>query len=157
MEDARHLTEVLKSQISLYSELADLMAAEKEAIIKWSVDKTVEITKKKEQLLHREKIQEEARNALLSKISASAGRQMSLTDVISGLNAEDAGEMISLKDRLVALVSRIHAENLALRSLYITNSRLISDFFSQAGFTTGLGYNRTGADAKKVSTIQRIG
>jgi flagellar biosynthesis/type III secretory pathway chaperone len=157
MEDARHLAEVLKSQISLYSELADLMMEEKEAIIKWSVDKTVEITKKKEFLLRREKIQEEARNALLAKISASFGRQMSLADVIAELDAEEAKELSTLKDRLVELITRIHAENLALRSLYINNSRLISDFFSQAGFTTGLGYDRTGANASRVSTMHRIG
>ena len=158
MENTKHLTEVLKSQISLYTELADLIVAEKEAIVSWAVEETVELTKKKAELLRREKIQEQARRTLLKKMAAEAGDELNLNDVIALITDEaEAEHMRELQKTLVALISRLQAENLSLRSLYITNNKLISDFFQAAGFTEGVGYGPAGTENKKVYTIQRFG
>jgi len=125
MEDIRHLSEVLKSQVGLYFELAELMINEKESITSWAIDKTVEITKQKELLLRKERIQEEARNALLDKISKQLGVDyVTLSDVIRSTEDEELADTLrQLGERLVELVTQIHAENLSLRMLYNTNSR----------------------------------
>jgi flagellar biosynthesis/type III secretory pathway chaperone len=152
MEDIRHLSEVLKSQVGLYSELAELMAEEKQAITSWAIDKTVEITKQKELLLRKERIQEEARNALLDKISKNLGvEHITLADVIKSTQDEELADVLcQLTDRLMELVTQIHTENLSLRMLYNTNSRMINDFFSAVGM--GGDTYGPGAKRKKSST-----
>lgn len=157
MEDIRHLSEVLKSQVGLYSELAELMSCEKQSIVSWAIDKTVEITKQKEMLLRRERIQEEARNALLQKIATNLNvEHVTLSDVIRHTADTELCDILrQLGDRLVELVTRIHEENLSLRMLYNTNSRLINDFFTAAGMTQGSAYG-PGAKQKKSSTTYGI-
>ncbi len=162
MENIGHLVEVLKSQANLYSELSDLMASEKQAIVSWAIDKTVEITKKKDALLRKERIQSEARNALLSKIAAVQNvPSVKIADVISLANTsapDMADELTTLCDRIVELVTQIHAENISLKMLYATNSRLINDFFTQTGLSDAPagGYGPNGSQ-KKISTIHRLG
>ena len=158
MENIRHLAEVLKSQISLYIELTDLIVAEKEAVVSWAVEKTAELTKKKAELLRREKIQGEARRTLLEKMATEAGHEFTLKDVIASITDEaEADNMQKLQQKLISLISRLQAENLSLRSLYITNNKLITDFFQAAGFAEGVGYGPLGTENKKVYTIQRFG
>ncbi|MDR2885049.1 MAG: flagellar protein FlgN [Deferribacteraceae bacterium] len=142
MEDIRHLSEVLKSQVALYSELAELMDCEKQSIVSWAIDKTVELTKQKEVLLRRERIQEEARNALFAKLAAKFGvEHLTLADIIRNTSDEDLSDTLQqLSDRLVELVGQIHTANLNLRMLYNTNSRLISDFFTAVGLSNGNAY-----------------
>jgi flagellar biosynthesis/type III secretory pathway chaperone len=141
MDDIRHLSGVLKSQVSLYTELAELMAAEKQAIVKWAINDTVAIARQKEALLKRERIQEEARNALLSKISTVHNMpDVKIYDVIRLAKEGDARlgeELQSLAERITELVSQIYAENVSLRMLYSTNSKLINDFFLATGMADG--------------------
>ena len=161
MENFRHLVEVLKSQVNLYSELSDLMASEKEAIVSWSIDKTVEITKKKDALLRKEHIQGEARNALLSKIASDRNlpsvKISDIIDIAKDEAPETADELINLRDRILELITQIHAENISLRMLYATNNRLITDFFTQTGlvnYSAG-GYGQYGRN-KMVTTVQKL-
>lgn len=158
MDNIRHLSEVLKSQISLYSELTELLVAEKQSVIAWAIDETVEITRKKEALLKRERIQDEARTALLSKISAEAQLpDIKLADVVKIArenNPELAKELDNIGDRLVELITRLQAENVSLRILYSTNSRLISDFFVSAGLSDSSGYGSS--TNRKTSRLQNI-
>ena len=148
MDDIRHLAEVLKSQVSLYSELAELMSVEKQAIVKWAVDETVAIAKQKEELLKRERIQEVARNTLLSKLASVYHiENIKIYDVINLAKESDAhlyDELQSLADRLTELVSQIYAENVSLRMLYSTNSKLINDFFLATGLADGTSNNGYG-------------
>jgi flagellar biosynthesis/type III secretory pathway chaperone len=157
MEDIRHLSEVLKSQVALYSELAELMACEKQSIASWAIDKTVEITKQKEALLRRERIQEEARNALFAKLASKFGvESLTLSEIIKRTTDEELADILrQLSDRLVELVGQIHAENLSLRMLYNTNSRLINDFFTAAGLSHGDAYGPR-AHQKKASITYGI-
>jgi len=162
MENIRHLIEVLKSQVNLYSELSDLMASEKQAIVSWSIDKTVEITKKKDALLRKERIQSEARNALLAKIASAQNMpSLKISDVINIAQAEaieEADELAGLCEQIVELVTHIHAENISLKMLYATNNRLINDFFTQIGLSDASagGYGPSGRQ-KRASTIHRVG
>lgn len=159
MENIRHLIEVLKSQISLYSELAEFMDAEKHAIVSWAVDETLDITKKKESLLKKERIQEEARSALLSKIASGLSKEtVVLSEVIdyaAGNDESVAKELHELGTRIVELVETIHAENLTLRVLYNTNSRMINEFFTALGMSEGNAYG-PGARAKNTTSMHNI-
>ena len=161
MENIKRLVIVLKSQVNLYSELLDLMASEKQAIVTWSVDKTVEITKKKDELLRKEGIQSEARNALLSKIAVDQNApSVKISDVIGIAKSEGmdiTDELINLRDRIAELIPQIHAENLSLKMLYATNNRLINDFFTQTGLGDALsgGYGPSGRQ-KRASTIRKL-
>ena len=160
MEAIRHLTEVLKSQVALYSELCDLIEMEKSAITSWAVDKTVEITKRKEEILRREHIQQEARKLLLEQIArAHDSENATISDVITyAEGSEYSGHLEGLCERLVELIKRIHAENLSLRMLYTTNCRMINEFFTQAGLSEMDNSYAPGAKShKKVSTMFRIG
>ncbi|MDR2401452.1 MAG: hypothetical protein LBD73_07370 [Deferribacteraceae bacterium] len=74
MESLKHLVEVLKSQVSLYSEIRENIELEKQAIVSWSVGRTAELTRYKEELLRREHIQVEARNLLLVQIARQKGK-----------------------------------------------------------------------------------
>ncbi|MDR0453520.1 MAG: flagellar protein FlgN [Deferribacteraceae bacterium] len=171
MENIRHLVEVLKSQVSLYSELSELMASEKQAIVSWLIEKTVEITKRKEALLRKERIQSEARNALLSKIAAEQNvASLKILDIIyvareKAQTAEGdaeatriADELAGLCDKVTELVANIHAENISLKILYATNNRLINDFFTQSGLTnvSAAGYGPNGGN-RRMSSMQRVG
>ncbi len=160
MDAIRHLTEVLKSQVALYSELCELIEHEKEAITTWAVDKTVEITKKKEEILRREHIQQKARKLLLEQIAqAHDSESATISDVIKyAEGSEYSGHLEGLCAQLVELIKKIHAENLSLRMLYTTNCRMINDFFSQAGLSDMDNTYAPGMkNNKKVSTMYRIG
>lgn len=161
MESIRHLVEVLKSQVSLYSELSDLMVLEKQAVSAWAVDKTVKITKQKDDLLRREAVLQEARRLLLEKIAESRGEESATfygaVKYAAGSVYED--DLKALCEKLAELVTGIHAENIALRMLYATNMRLINDFFTQAGLSvsSAAGYSPGGSAAPKISTMVKIG
>jgi flagellar biosynthesis/type III secretory pathway chaperone len=156
MESLKHLVEVLKSQVSLYTEIQENIELEKQAIASWSVGRTAELTRLKEELLRREHIQVEARNLLLAQIAQQLGKdKLSISEVISHAKSTDYGEELDeLCQKLVALITRIQAENLSLRVLYATNSRMINDFLTQTGLLEPT-YGSTGV--KKTSTISKVG
>jgi hypothetical protein len=149
--------EVLKSQVSLYAEIAENIGLEKEAIVSWSVGKTVELTKAKEELLRREHIQVEARNLLLSQIARQKGADsVSIAEVIDyAKDTPYCAELELLCQKLVELITKIQAENLSLRMLYATNSRMINDFLVNTGLLEP-GYGGSGG-SRKVSTISEVG
>jgi hypothetical protein len=156
MESIKHLVEVLKSQVSLYLEISENIELEKQAIVNWSVGKTAELTKAKEELLRREHIQVEARNLLLSQIAHQQGKEeLSIAEIIASARDTQYGEELeNLCQTLVELITKIQAENLSLRMLYATNSRMINDFLTQIGLAEST-YGNSGA--RKSSTISRVG
>jgi flagellar biosynthesis/type III secretory pathway chaperone len=156
MESMKHLVEVLKSQVSLYLEISENIELEKQAIVNWSVGKTAELTKAKEELLRREHIQVEARNLLLSQLAHQQGKEkLSIAEVIAFAQDTQYGEELeSLCQTLVELITKIQAENLSLRMLYATNSRMINDFLTQIGLAEST-YGNSGT--RKSSTISRVG
>lgn len=155
MENIKHLIQVLKSQVTLYQELLELMSLERESIITWRVSDTVEINKKKEDILKRERIQGEARNALLLKLSAASGiTNMTLTKTINWTqDPNDKETLIGLGDKLLGLVSKIHEENLSLRILYTSNNRLLNDFFKELGMQNTSSYN---SGSQKINTYHKM-
>ncbi|GAB7140707.1 hypothetical protein RsTz2092_06590 [Deferribacterales bacterium RsTz2092] len=144
MDSVRHLLEMLTSLVSLYSELLGLLLAEKEAIAKWETKEIVEVTKKKDALLTKEAQLNVARTDLIAQISVEYSAPMNklsdIIDVVRGVDLNLSDELENVGFALVELVSKISAENLALRSIYNTNSKLIVDFFSAIGMTSLSGY-----------------
>jgi hypothetical protein len=159
VELIKHLVGVLNSQVALYTEFCAILGDEKRAIIEWAVDRTVEITKRKESLLKREVIQKEAQGELLRQIALLIGKSTAtVADAIKYAKDTPAEmELVSLCERLVELITRIKADNLSLRMLYATNSRMINDFFKCAGLVENT-YNPTiQPKGKNFSTIREIG
>lgn len=156
MENIRHLIEVLKSQVALYTDLLQLMGREKESIVSWAINDTVELNREKEGLLRKERIQEEARNLLLSKISSALGvESITLHELINLTeDKEEKDTLQELGSKLLSLVTTIHAENLSLRMLYATNNRLINDFFTEVGMNNNNSYDMS--NVRKVNTYRSL-
>jgi flagellar biosynthesis/type III secretory pathway chaperone len=147
MDRFRNLLDILKSQCELYSELASVMALEKEAVARWNVDDTLELTKRKDTLVYKEKLLEEARRTIIKKISMDEGRdEISLLEIIDLMDEDNLRqEFNQVKADLKLVMHRLNDENLALKILYRTNISLVNDFFDKLGITAGSIY---GAQAK---------
>ncbi|GAB1535831.1 hypothetical protein ADMFC3_14620 [Geovibrio sp. ADMFC3] len=147
MDRFRNLLDIMKSQCELYSELASVMALEKEAVARWNVDDTLELTKRKDTLVYKEKLLEEARRTIIKKISMDEGRdEISLLEIIDLMDEDNLRqEFNQVKADLKLVMHRLNDENLALKILYRTNISLVNDFFDKLGITAGSTY---GAQAK---------
>lgn len=142
MDKFRNLADILKSQCELYSELADVMALEKDAVSRWKAEDTLELTKRKDTLLYKEKVLEEARRALIKKISIESGLESpSLGDIIDLADEEEIkAELESIRAELKGIIIRLNDANLALKILYRTNITLVNDFFVKLGITAEASY-----------------
>ncbi|MCD8567984.1 MAG: flagellar protein FlgN [Geovibrio sp.] len=159
MDKFRNLLDILKSQCELYSELASVMALEKEAVSKWNVDDTLELTKRKDTLVYKEKLLEEARRTIIKKISMDEGRdEISLSEIIDLTNeAELRQEFSQVRNNLKNVMHRLNDENLALKILYRTNISLVNDFFERLGITAGSTYSTHGKPRGINSLVDRRG
>jgi flagellar biosynthesis/type III secretory pathway chaperone len=142
MEKLINLLDILKSQCELYSELVNVMNLEKAAVSRWQVDDTLELTKRKDTILYKEKVLEEARRTLMKKISMDADTdRISLSEVIDLTDDQQLkSEFVKVRNDLKNLVGRLNDENLALKILYRTNISLVNDFFDKLGITSNATY-----------------
>jgi flagellar biosynthesis/type III secretory pathway chaperone len=159
MDKFRNLLDILKSQCELYSELASVMALEKEAVSRWNVDDTLELTKRKDTLVYKEKRLEEARRTIIKKISMDEGRdEISLSEIIDLTDeAELRQEFSQVRNNLKNVMHRLNDENLALKILYRTNISLVNDFFDKLGITAGSTYSTHGKPRGINSLVDRRG
>lgn len=159
MDRFRNLLDILKSQCELYSELASVMALEKEAVARWNVDDTLELTKRKDTLVYKEKILEEARRTIIKKISMDEGRdEISLAEIIDLTDgAELRNEFNQVRTDLKNVMHRLNDENLALKILYRTNISLVNDFFDRLGITSGSTYGTQGKPRGVNSLLDKRG
>jgi flagellar biosynthesis/type III secretory pathway chaperone len=159
MDKFRNLLDILKSQCELYSELASVMALEKEAVSRWNVDDTLELTKRKDTLVYKEKLLEEARRTIIKKISMDEGRdEISLSEIIDLTDeAELRQEFSQVRNNLKNVMHRLNDENLALKILYRTNISLVNDFFDKLGITAGSTYSTHGKPRGINSLVDRRG
>ncbi|QAR32247.1 hypothetical protein EP073_02195 [Geovibrio thiophilus] len=159
MDRFRNLLDILKSQCELYSELASVMAIEKETVARWNVDDTLELTKRKDTLVYKEKLLEEARRTIIKKISMDEGRDdMSLTDIIALMDEDGLKrEFNQVRTDLKNVMHRLNDENLALKILYRTNIGLVNDFFDRLGITAGSTYGTHGKSRGVNSLLDKRG
>jgi flagellar biosynthesis/type III secretory pathway chaperone len=142
MTKFNNLADILKSQCELYSELADVMILEKEAVSRWKVEDTLELTKRKDTLLYKDKVLEEARRVLIKRISMETGLESpSLSNIIDLVeDSELRAELNRIRTELKDIVVRLNDANLSLKILYRTNITLVNDFFAKIGLTAEASY-----------------
>ncbi len=159
MDRFRNLLDILKSQCELYSELASVMALEKEAVSRWNVDDTLELTKRKDTLVYKEKLLEEARRTIIKKIGMDEGRdEISLSEIIDLTDeAELRQEFSQVRNNLKDVMHRLNDENLALKILYRTNISLVNDFFDRLGITSDSTYSTHGKPRGVNSLVDKRG
>ena len=143
MDKFKNLLDILKSQCELYGELASILAIEKEAVAKWNVEDTLELNKRKDTIVYKERLLEEARRTSIKKICLIEGKDdMTVSDIIEFLEDEELkAEFADIKIKLLAVMDLLSSESLALKILYRTNISLVNDFFDRLGITAGETYN----------------
>jgi len=159
MENVSSLIEILNSQKKLYSELLSLLKYERETVGSWDADGTFELAKKKDTLVYKEKLLDEARNTAVRKISRSAGKEMmTVSEIIEELDDEEAIDTLcGIRAELLKLAKKIKDENDSLKILYKTNIGFVNDLFTQLGLDNRPVYsnNKTVGAAKNSSLDTR--
>ncbi|UOD35257.1 flagellar export chaperone FlgN [Deferribacteraceae bacterium V6Fe1] len=157
METIQNLIGVLKSQLNLLEELNSIIEKEKYYITHWDIDKVIEVAKQKDTVIYKDRVLDEAKDKYIKKycnLNGLVGNN--LNDIIDHLSdSPEKQELMDLKKRLTELAAKTHNENLAIKVLYSTNLRLISDFFDKIGISTGHSYSSSGAKAAKLASFTR--
>lgn len=152
------LIELLKSQLTIYTEVLNILSEEKEALVAWKFNDTNLITKRKEQIVHKEHILEEARKSLADRIktefSAKDSTLLSIIEVCTDDDLKD--DLINLKDEFITIVQAIDRENMALKILYATNIKIINDLYSQLGLLSSTSYDNS-KKSHMPASIQTMG
>ncbi|PLX67821.1 MAG: hypothetical protein C0603_06785 [Denitrovibrio sp.] len=159
MESVKDLIEILKSQETLYSEMRDILEAEKECVVTWDAEKTIDLVKKKDTLAYKEKILDEAFRKCLKKVEKETGVEgLKVLDIADSHAGEYSEELHEVRNNLILVVRDISELNLSLKILYKTNISLIDGVFSKLGIagTNTYGINK-GYSQARTSTISRTG
>jgi len=159
MESVFELVEILKSQVSLYTDMRDILDAEKECVVTWNSDKTIELVKKKDTLSYKEKVLDEAFRNHLKKVGAEVGiENIRVRDITEEMAGEHYTELVELRKQLIRLIKDVTAINTSLKILYKTNISLIEGVFGKLGIAgkNTYGINRAYSNAR-TSTISRTG
>lgn len=159
MENVKNLLEILNSQETLYTEMKDILEAEKECVVTWDAEKTIELVKKKDTLAYKEKVLDEAFRNSLKKIEKDMGREkLRVQDIPEEVSGEFHIELQETRKRLLSLIGEVSAINTSLKILYKTNISLIEGVFGRLGLagknTYGVNKNYS---SSKTSTISRTG
>lgn len=108
------LTVVLEQEAEKYQRLLALLRQERELIIKGNLQTLAELVKQGETHVLELKVIEEARLALLGRISAEAGvplAELTLQDLIDRVAPAHAQRFQALRERLTVLVTQLGIEN----------------------------------------------
>lgn len=160
METIQSLIEVLTSLCKLYEDLVDVIQQEKQYIVSWKVDKTVELTKKKDTILYKERLLEEARRTIHKKIAQQMGvNDPKLSDIIAHIGScPEADALNELRTRLEDLSGAMRTDTTQLKILYSSNMRLVNDFMQALGLQPAKIYNdKHRAKKAPVSTFVQQG
>lgn len=147
-----NLVEILKSQVAHYTEIRDELLEERSAVTSWDTKALFELNKHKEQLVKKEKLLEEARKTLSTRIMQEYGLPEDTVSAIIDVcdNEEVRDELISLRDKLINLVSEISQITVSLKVLYSTNLKIMNDVKVRMGYQPA---NKYGMDKSSVSTM----
>ena len=143
MASINTLKELLRSQISLYTEVIEVLAKEKEAIISWDFSETNILIAKKEKLIHKEKLLEEARKSLAERVKVELNaKDNTLSSIINASPEDDKDDLITIKKEFEKIVVGINNESIALKILYTTNLKLMNDLYAQLGIFSNNTYDK---------------
>lgn len=147
-----NLVEILKSQVTHYTDVRDSLAAEKTAVTSWDTKTMFELNKHKEQLVKKERLLEEARKTLSMRIMQEYCLSEDTVSAIIDVCNDDAirDELISLRDNLLMLVSEISQITVSLKVLYSTNLKIMNDVKVRMGY---LPSNKYGMEQNTSSSI----
>lgn len=159
MENVKDLLDILKSQEVLYAEMKDILEAEKECVVTWDAEKTIDLVKKKDTLAYKEKVLDEAFRSCLKKVETEMETSgLKVQDIPAEISGEHHEELQTVRKNLISLISKIGEINISLKILYKTNISLIEGVFGRLGIAgkTTYGINK-GYAGGKTSTISRTG
>jgi len=158
MQPIHTLIELLKSQLAVYHEVLNILSEEKEALVAWKFHDTNLIAKRKEQIVHKEHILEEARKSLTDRIKNElSAKDTTLSSIISACADEDLKDkLIKLKDEFITVVQAIDKENMSLKILYSTNIKIVNDLYSQLGLLSSTSYDNS-KKSHTPASIQTMG
>lgn len=157
METIQSLMGVLRDQISILEDLKMLIEQEKVYITSWNIDKVIETAKSKDTIVYKERILDEAKDKYIKKYCLENGiSSFTIGDVIDTLkDKEQQAQILALLEKLRSLAVDVRNGNMAVKILYGTNLRLISDFFDKIGLNSNVLYNQKGTEIKKTVSINR--
>ena len=143
MASINTLKELLGSQISLYTEIIEVLVKEKNAIVTWDFSDTNTLLAKKEKLIHKERLLEEARKSLAERVKTELNaKDNTLSSIIEVAPEEDKDELVSIKKEFQKIVVGINNESMALKILYSTNVKVMNDLYTQLGILSSNTYDK---------------
>ncbi len=143
MASINTLKELLRSQISLYTDIIDVLAKEKDAIVSWNFTETNSLLAKKEKLINKERVLEEARKSLAERVKTELNaHDNTLSAIIKVAPEEDKDELIDIKKQFDKIVVGINNESIALKILYSTNIKVMNDLYTQLGILSSNTYDK---------------
>lgn len=159
METIQSLIDLLTSQSALMQELLSVVRDEKRCVTTWDHALTLELAKKKDTLVLKERVLDEARRKIVASLASRFGlEEPSISDLIPHITDESAKEQIlSIVTTLSATAKEIHRENLSLKILYRSNLGALSDVFQQLGVQNAATYTAAGKTARTGSGFQHCG
>ena len=157
MASINTLKELLRSQISLYTEVIDVLDKEKNAIVSWDFSETNTLIAKKEKLIHKEKLLEEARKSLAERVKTELNaKDNTLSSIIEVAPDDDKDELIEIKKQFEKIVVGINNESIALKILYSTNLKVMNDLYTQLGILSTNTYDKKKSSSSP-STVHIMG
>ena len=143
MASINTLKELLRSQISLYTEIIEVLTKEKNAIVTWDFSETNTLLAKKEKLIHKEKLLEEARKSLAERVKTELNaKDNTLSSIIEVAPEEDKDELALIKKEFQKIVVGINNESMALKILYSTNIKVMNGLYTQLGILSSNTYDK---------------
>ncbi len=157
MASINTLKELLRSQLSLYADVQDTLTKEKNAIVTWDFSETNTLLAKKEKLIHKEKLLEEARKSLADRVKNELNaKDSTLSSIIEVAPDEDREELIDIKGQFEKIVVGINNESIALKMLYSTNVKVMNDLYTQLGILSCNTYDKKKSN-NATSSVHIIG
>ncbi len=143
MASINTLKELLRSQISLYTEIIEVLTQEKNAIVSWNFSETNTLLAKKEKLIHKERLLEEARKSLAERVKTELNaKDNTLSSIIKVAPDEDKDELFQIKKQFEKIVVGINNESIALKILYSTNVKVMNDLYARFGILSSNTYDK---------------
>lgn len=160
MNSIQTLLDIMQSQKKLYTELLSILTEEKEAAINWDAKLTNELTKKKDTLIYKEKVINEAFVSCIRKIEKETGREHLRVEHIANEIADQElkPSLLELRHDLLSLTKKVNECNTSLKIIFKTNTSLIEGLFNKLGMGGRSTYGITKEyNTSRTSTICQTG
>lgn len=147
--EVNNLINILKRETNHYKKLFSLLKKEQDAIVKGEINSIVEAIKQKETITLELRIMEEARLALISKISNSlriSTDNLTIGKIIEVSETEQSENLKKIKEelcRMLDMIQKINQKNAVLLEHSIEHIKGMMNLFSKV-ISTNKTYQNTG-------------